>query len=150
MPLRRIWTWLIYGGSRVVRDYERVILDFVSSTLSSDDREALATQLANLDHLKRLHADRMVTFYFPDSLRVKKLSDINPERVMARLALKTQRTVVKAKVVSHEGLLSSIEFAKSPTHLQGAEVQLEALPKPRGKEWDLPSELDAEEHGEEG
>ena len=60
----RILTFLLYGGASKLRDYEKEILEKMSERFQGGNRESFRSQLRNLDHVKRLHDDRMVTFYF--------------------------------------------------------------------------------------
>ena len=146
--VRRLLSWLLYGGTTTLRDYETRILDHVSASLSTDnDRAALASQLRNLNHLKRLHQDRMVTFYFDDSESLRRLSNMSPAHQIGVAVLEKDRESTTAKVVSHRGLLSSMEFTRSPTQFQHASFQLADSRRP-GKAIDLPSQIDAEEHGD--
>lgn len=145
---RRLVSWLLYGGSRTVRDYERRVLDFVGDLLSPDDRRALGAQLDGLDHLKRLHGDRMVTFYYEKPAALPRLLNEGLEQKLATVLLETGREKVRAKVVSHRGLLSSLEFSKSPTDLEGQSLRLALVASKSGKNSDLAREIDAMEHGE--
>src|SRR5690349_18715120 len=98
-----------------MRDYERRVLDFAGELLSPEDRRALGKQLAGLDHLKRLHGGRMVTFYYGKPAALPPLSDVGLEQKLATVLLETGQERIRARVVSHRGLLSSLEFSKSPT-----------------------------------
>lgn len=146
---RRLVSWLVYGGSRTIREYERRVLDFAAESLSPEDRSALAAQLDGLDHLKRLHGDRMVTFYFEKPAALPRLSNAGLEQKLATVLLAAGRQRVRATVVSHRGLLSSLEFSKSPTGLEGQPLRLELVARKPGKDGELAREIDAMEHGEE-
>ena len=143
---RRLVSWLVYGGSRTLRDYEQRVLDFVAESLSAEDRHALAEQLAGLDHLKRLHGDRMVTFYFERPEALPLLSNEGLEQKLATVLLEAGRKRVRATMVSHRGRLSSLEFSKSPTDLEGQPLRLSFDPGKPGKDGDLAREIDAIEH----
>lgn len=142
---RRLVSWLVYGGSRVLRDYEQAALDFLGRSLSPQDRQALESQLAGLDHLKRLHGDRMVTFYFEKPATLPRLSNEGLEQKLATLLLAAGQKKTRATAVSHRGLLSSLEFSKSPTDLEGQPLRLALA---AGKPGDLAREIDAGEHSE--
>lgn len=146
---RRLVSWLVYGGSRTVRDYERRVLDFVGDLLSPEDRHALEAQLDGLDHLKRLHGDRMVTFHYEEPAALPPLSNEGLEQKLATILLDTGQEKVRATVVSHRGLLSSLEFSKSPTGLEGQPLRLAIVTRKPGKDGDLAREIDAMEHGKE-
>ena len=144
---RQLVSWLVYGGSRTLRDYERRALDFAGESLSPEDRRALAAQLAGLDHLKRLHGDRMVTFYYREPAALPRLSNEGLEQKLATILLETGQRRVRATVVSHRGLLSSLELSKSPTDLEGQPLRL-ALVASKQKNGGLAREIDAMEHDE--
>lgn len=146
---RRLVSWLVYGGSRTLRDYERRVLDFVAESLSPEDRHALSEQLAGLDHLKRLHGDRMVTFYFEKPGELPLLSNQGLEQKLATVLLEAGRRKVRATVVSHRGRLSSLEFNKPPTDLEGQPLRLSLVPGKPGEDGDLAREIDSMEHSEE-
>ena len=145
---RRLVSWLVYGGSRTLRDYERCVLDFVGESLPPEDRHALAKQLAGLDHLKRLHGDRMVTFYYekPDTLPL--LLNQGLEQRLATVLLEAGRKRVRATMVSHRGRLSSLEFNKSPTDLEGQPLRRSLVAGKPGKDGELAREIDSMEHPE--
>lgn len=146
--LRRVWSWLLYGGSRKLRDYDRGVLDYVSEQLTPRDRQALAAQLRNLDHLKRLHVDRMVTFYYVSPKTLPKLSNTAPDNDLAWLVLKADRKQVCVRVRSHRGLFFSLEFVQSPKDLKGKPVEISPSRR-RPKDRDLGPEIDALEHGQD-
>jgi hypothetical protein len=75
-PVRRLVSWLLYGGSYTLRDYESRILNFVRASLRPEDQSALDLQLDDLDQLKRAHQGRMVTFFYLSPKTVPKLSNI--------------------------------------------------------------------------
>lgn len=143
---RRLVSWLVYGGSRTIRDYEQSALDFVAESLAPEDRRALAAQLSGLDHLKRLHGDRMVTFYFEKPAELPRLSNDGLEQKLAAVHLETDPKKIRATVVSHRGLLSSLEFSQSPTDLEGQPLRLSSAAGRSGKAGDLAREIDADEH----
>lgn len=73
--LTRTWNSLIYGGSTRLRSYEAAILETLIASLGRSDAEAVRAQLAGLDHVKRLHRDRMVTFYFNQRKRPPRIEN---------------------------------------------------------------------------
>lgn len=115
--VRRLLGWLVYGGSRTLREYERLALEKVRDSLSPDDQRAFQAQVTNLEHLKRLHGDRMVTFYFDHRAEPPRLSNRGLEQTLGGVLLRAERKKVRATVVAHRGLLSSLEFSRSPVDL---------------------------------
>lgn len=115
--ITRLGTFLLYGGTQRLAGYERAILDHLEGSIAESDRETLRSQLGNLDHIKRLHDGRMVTFYFFDSGHLPRLKDIGDEVCIAAYRLSTKDIKPTVRVVTHKGLLSSLEFSKSPRGL---------------------------------
>jgi hypothetical protein len=145
---RRLGSWLLYGGSRTLRDYELQLLDFIGRALSDADRRALGEQLASLDHLKRLHDDRMVTLYFRKPGALPRFSNQGLEQNLATAVMATGEERVRVTAVAHRGLLSSLEFRSSPARLEGRQLRLELVTGRRGKDGALAAELDGNEHAE--
>jgi hypothetical protein len=143
---RRLVSWLVYGGSRTLRDYERRVLDFVAESLPMEDRRALAEQLAGLDHLKRLHGDRMVTFYYEKQDALPLLSNQGLEQKLATVRLDSGQKKVRATMVSHRGRLSSLEFSQSPADLEGQPLRLTLAKGQPGRDGGLAGEIDRMEH----
>jgi hypothetical protein len=144
--LRRAAGFLIHGGSWTLRPYETRVIDETKSLLSATDARALEAQLDSLDHVKRTHADRMLTFYFQQAPALPKLADRSTEHCLARFRLSAGAAALTAQVFSHRGLLSSIEFAKDPKPLAGAAVLAVARLPPGKKATSLADQIDAEEH----
>ena len=144
---QRAVSFLVHGGAFSLRDYESRILEAAAASLSVEDRAALQAQLQDLEHLKRLHADRMVTFYFFDRARLPLLSERGGSFCLAAFELRAgSGSKLRASVFSHEGILSSLEFKQPPLALakaEGFEVKLVARKAARS----LSQSLDDEEHG---
>jgi len=147
--LTRIWTFLVYGGSTHLRTYEKLLLDSILIALDSSDAAAIRAQLASLDHIKRQHNDRMVTFHFFEADRLPRISNRDGEHRLATYQLSGE--AIKATVVlfSHRGLLSSLEFSKTPRALEGKHVAMESA-KAKGRAFSLPQTIDRSEHGSDG
>lgn len=143
--VRRLISWMIYGGSRSLRDYEVSILRAVERSRPDRDREALRAQLASLDHLKRLHHDQLVTFYFVSAGSLPRIATAREEETLASFDLRTATRRLRVKVVAFRGLLSSLEFTKPPKPLDGETLQI-VTRRSTGAGRDLPAEIDAAEH----
>lgn len=145
--LRRAAGFLIHGGSWTLRPYETRVIDETKALLSPADARALAAQLDSLDHVKRTHSDRMLTFYFQHGPTLPKLADGSTELCLARFRLGTGAAALTAQVFAHRGLLSSIEFAKDPKPLAGGAALAVARLPPSKKASSMADQIDAEEHG---
>lgn len=145
-PVRRLISWLLYGGSYTLRDYESRILNFVRASLRPEDQSALDLQLDDLDHLKRAHQGRMVTFFYLSPKTVPKLSNDTPDNDLAWVSVTSSGISLRVRVTSHRGLFSSLEFSRSPTELKDKTLNL-AFTRRRSKDPDLAEMIDREEHG---
>lgn len=144
--LKRAASFVVHGGAWRLRGYETTVLQAAMKSLSAADAEVLEQQLKSLEHLKRLHGDRMVTFYFFDAERLPRISLLAPEHCIAQFRIKSpQIDGLRASVITHQGLLSSLEFSKTPQPLAAA-AAFELLPAPTRPRKDLASEVDREEH----
>lgn len=144
--LKRAASFVVHGGAWTLRDYESSILQAAAGTLSAADAAVLQTQLQALEHLKREHADRMVTFYFFDAARLPRISLLAPELCIAQFRIQGAGSrKLRASVVTHEGLLSSLEFSSAPKLLSAA-AGLDLQPvRPRVRST-LADDIDHEEH----
>lgn len=143
--IRRAAGYLVHGGSWTVRPYETQTLDSLKSTLSRGDVEALDAQFARLDHVKRLHDDRMVTFHFQAAAGLPRLSRDGEAQCLARFRIEGGERKLGVEVFAHRGLLSSLEFDKSPTDLrQASSLRIQPV-KPRSKPG-ISAEIDRTEH----
>lgn len=124
--LHRLGTFLLYGGSARIRRYEESVLARVQEELSAvEGRRALASQLESIDHLKRLHQNRMVTFYFYNKDHLKRLGNVAPNHRLMTFRLSIDSIKMTVVVMTHLGLLSSLEFSKDPGVLRSAEFRIE-------------------------
>lgn len=144
--VRRLLGFVVHGGSWQLRPYETLILDGLKKGLPESDVAALAAQLSNLDHVKRLHADRMVTFYFFDKEQLPRLSTQEPAFCAARFRLGKGDSATTASVYLHLGVLSSIEFTKPPSGI-ARQAQLDLKPVAPRRARSVVDDIDAEEHG---
>lgn len=142
---QRLGTFLLYGGSTRIRGYEESILKRVQEELSAvEDRQALASQLESLDHLKRLHQDRMVTFYFYNRDGLKRLGNVASDHRLMTFRVSIDSIKMTVVVMTHLGLLSSLEFSKGPAVLRSADLRIERTWDPSSS---LVAEIDTAEHG---
>jgi hypothetical protein len=137
---------MLYGGSTKLRPYEFEILQRACSELEEPDRSALSRQIAGFDRVQRNLNDRQVLFFFKPNQDLAHLTERGDAQCLVRFKLRGQGGRSSAAVVSHHGLLSSLEFARAPKPL--FEAGVEVLAVVRGGRWQGPAEAaDRLEHG---
>jgi hypothetical protein len=146
---RRTISYLIHGGSWYLRQYETLVLNTVAKSLSSEDASALSLQLENLDHIKRLHSDRMVTFYFLDTDKIPRLYISSSTHCIARYRLDSSGFTTNVALFTHLGILSSIEFTKSPEVLS-SDSEIKLVPILNKSNTSLTDTINQEEHYGDG
>jgi hypothetical protein len=116
--LRRLVTYLKYGGTRALRPYEQRCLERLRVLLSEDGGRILERQLAAIDLVQRYSNDRLVLLHFPEggTDSVERFPNRSDECRAARMRLRPSHGgALTADVVFHAGRLSSIEFNKTPS-----------------------------------
>lgn len=113
----------LFGSALNLRPYERLILDDARSVLDPRTFELLQAQLAALQTVQRTLEDRMVQMFFARSApRLTSAGEGEFEVLRGHLISlsdgKRERRI-GFRVVLWNGLLSTIEFGRSP---QGADV----------------------------
>jgi hypothetical protein len=146
--LTRFWNSLVYGGSTRLRSYEGAVLEALIASLGPSDAAAVRAQLAGLDHVKRLHRDRMVTFYFYQPKRLPPIENRGEALHVGAFRISGGSNSLTAVVFAHRGLLSSLEFTKAPAGLEHAEVIVEPV-RTKGSGPSLATKIDRIEHGGE-
>lgn len=144
--LTRFWNSLIFGGSTRLRSYEAALLEALIASLGPSDAAAVRAQLAGLDHVKRLHRDRMVTLYFYQPQRLARIEDRGEALHVGAFRISGGSVGLTAVVFAHRGLLSSLEFTKAPAGLEHAEVVVETV-RTKGRGSSLATKIDRLEHG---
>lgn len=148
--LRDLGQWLLYGGSTTLRPYERLILERVAAELSSGDSLTLLQQLGSLDRVQRSLNDRMVLFHFrPDAGPSSRLSALGDADCLAKLKLRGPKGGGSTVgVISHQGVLSSLEFSRPPKAMFALGVDVVEV-TPEGSSRGPTKAADRLEHGSE-
>jgi hypothetical protein len=123
--LRNLGQWLLFGGSTKLRPYERSILKRAAAELEEADSATLLQQVESFDRVQRSLNDRMVMFHFRlNSAPASRMAVIGDAHCVAKLKLRGKSGRSNAAVISHQGLLSSLEFSRPPKALfaQGVDV----------------------------
>ena len=144
---RNVGQWLLYGGSARPRPYEAAILERVASELPAADSLALLEQIRSVDRVQRSLGDRMVMFHFKSrGAQPTHLSAKGDAHCLAKLELEGAGGRSIAAVITHRGILSTLEFARSPKGLFAHGVRV--LSMARAASWRGPAEAaDRLEHG---
>jgi len=142
---KKIGRLALYGWNKQLRTCEASFVDEVLLRVDEWDRKALLAQLEQRERLQRWNSDRMVLFGFGEKAALPRIGDQSENHCIAKARLKGTITSVSVALMSHKGLLSSIEFSKSPRALEGAGVTVEAL-KLAPAHAGYAVNVDAEEH----
>lgn len=150
--VRRLGSFLLYGGTRHWRDYELAVLDCLRSNLDQESAAVLSQQMAAFHYLKRAHSDRMVHLWFYDAVRLPRFegfpvfNKIEDQCELLRFEIKARNGKrVRGVVTCFRGVLRTIEFKTSPTALENADVTVSSIAS-RVFALTLAEEVDASEH----
>ena len=143
--IKKIGRMLLFGADRKSRPYEDTVMQSVLQILSPGDQKILQEQFDARERIQRGNSDRMVIFGFEDRNALPKLSSLDQDFCLARVALKGTAGAVSVCLMSHKGVLSSMEFAKSPTGFGENPVTVRWV-KAGNQHSGYSSSIDAEEH----
>ncbi|WP_157281955.1 hypothetical protein [Pelomonas sp. Root1237] len=135
-----------YGGSFGLRKQERDLLQVAKSSLSAEDQPLFWQQVESVELVQRSSEDRMVLIFFPPDHLPLKLDNKSPEFPMARVTLSDGINRLSAVVFLHRGLLSSVEYSKSPRCFRGKTVNM-VLRQTSVADSGYAAQIDQEEHG---
>jgi hypothetical protein len=89
----------------------------------------------------------MLYFGLPPSVQLPRIAEIALDHCYAKILLSASKGKVTAKVMTHRGLLSTVEFSKAPAPLLSEGVSVKGVfLHPGGGGYT--AEIDAIEHGE--
>ena len=144
--LARLGRNILYGFRRELRPYEASIIEAVASRITDADQATINAQLVARERVQRWNSDRMVLLSVPRGASLPLLSARNTDHCMAKVRVESPQGKLVAKLMSHRGLLSSLEFSKPPKSLLGSNfvvTSVELSPAEPGHD----AGVDAEEHG---
>lgn len=143
--IKKIGRMILFGMDRKPRPYEETVMQSVLQILSKGDQKILQEQFNARERIKRQNEDRMVIYGFEDREALPKMSSLDEDYCLARVALKGGAGAVSVCLMSHKGVLSSMEFAKSPTGFGENPVTVRWV-KAGNQHSGYSSSIDAEEH----
>lgn len=128
-----------------MKPYELEILEATAAALSEAEGQTLRRQLELVERAQRWNDDRMVIVGFPDKDAVPRLAPDATDHCLGTVRLKTGSRTITARVMTHRGILSSLEFRPSPRELEDRSFTLEVTDRD-GAEPLLSDLIDDEEH----
>lgn len=130
---------------RSARPYEADVLAATVAALPVSDAEPLRRQVALVERLQRWNYDRMVIVGFEDRAAVPRLPNEALDHCLARVRLTGEFGSLRASVMTHRGILSSLEFRRSPRKLGGHQWVVEVTTTETADR-EMSGAIDAEEH----
>jgi hypothetical protein len=143
--IRKLGRLVLFGGFRAPRPYEAEILDATAAALDAGDQETLRRQIALIERVQRWNDDRMVIIGFEDKGAVPKLRNEATDHCLAKLRAESANGSVTASVMTHRGILSSLEFRPSPRSLPEGDLVVRLL-ETHASDSPVSRLVDAEEH----
>jgi hypothetical protein len=144
--IRKIGRLLLYGGFGGPKPYEARAFEATVAALGGPDAEALTAQVASIERMQRWNEDRMVILGFEDKASVPKLENAEPNHCLAKLRIKGAFGTIPGAVMTHNGILSSLEFRKSPRVIKDNAFSVDVT-KLHVADPGISSSIDEEEHG---
>jgi len=112
--------WVLHGSSVVLRGYELACVDAWRKSLSSEAARILDSQLKHMTFLQRMSRDKLLSFHVANgaSLPAEFTFPNNGDELVAALVdLRSdeKHPPTSARIVLHDGRLSSLEFRVEPS-----------------------------------
>lgn len=137
---------LLYGFRRKLRPYEAAVLEHVLTASTPSDQAALRLQLVSRERVQRW-SDRMLYFGLPPGRNLPTIAASASDYCYAKVKLASSAGGVVAKVMTHGGVLSTIEFSKSPARSLSGDFKVQDVSlHPGGSGY--ATEIDAREHSQ--
>ena len=143
--LKKLGRFLVYGGFGGPKPYEAEMLRAVVAALSASDAQVLGRQIGAIERLQRWNEDRMVIVGFEDKDVLPVLGNQETDHCLATLRLSGDFGSIKAAVMTHRGILSSLEFRRSPRKMEGRPFSVE-LVELHATDLGASRAIDADEH----
>ena len=143
--LRRFGRSLIYGFRRELRAYEAGPFEGALNASKQSDRDALRKQFDSRERIQRW-GNRVLYFSLSRDEALPKIAVLDENYCYASAVLSSPQGKVTARLMTHRGLLSTLEFSRSPLPAlsQGFTIESIAL-HPGGRGY--ADEINEEEHG---
>ena len=124
--LSRLGRNLLYGFRRELRPYETAIFQSVLGASSEEDKEALLLQFDARERVQRW-TERILYFGLPRVHALPRVVATAPDYCYAKVKLSSPLGKVTAKLMTHRGVLSTIEFSRDPTQVLLGEFRVESV-----------------------
>jgi hypothetical protein len=134
--VQRLGALLLYGGSLVLRPYERQCIDSWVESLPSSARAIMAAQLVRLDLYKRLNRGRILRLFptgwpngtpLPSELRLSLQEDESRVAKAKIVFAEKPEVVCDVIVVMQHGQLTSLEFSRLPPRPSGMRSEIRSI-----------------------
>ncbi len=104
---------LVFGFAARLRDYEERCLKDAFKSVGEPERQILEAQLGALERVQRFNSDRQVNLFFGSN--APRFPNTGEDLRLARLSYRDRHGErFRVTVVSHRGLLSSLEYSGLP------------------------------------
>ena len=144
--LRRVRRRFLGATRPALTSVERFVLDSVLAELPEPDRSVLVAQLGQLDLVQRSPGGRLAALYLDFPPAPPLLSNIAPEHCLAKVKLSGQGRTLNATVITHRGLVSSVEFRGAADRVGSKGLSLLSVTL-HEKESGVSGAIDRLEHG---
>ena len=145
--MKRLVRDLIYGGSHDFALHEAIILRHVRERLSPVNQAAMDEQMTHVDRVQRHNHKRMVTIWLEAPTDRLRLVQTSPDHCLAKLKVSSCGKRLSVAVMTHSGLMSSIEFSSTPGRCTPVDFTVLdiAMNQPNPG---IAESIDREEHGD--
>lgn len=113
------------------------------------DARALALQLEARERVQRWNGDRMLLFGFAPGEAVALIASRAENHCFATVKLRGEGAPLVARVMTHKGRLSTVEFSKPPRSMLAGGYRILSAELAAGGQG-YAQDIDAEEHGTGG
>jgi hypothetical protein len=121
------------------------MLDRTAAALPEHDAEVLRRQIAAIERVQRWNQDRMAIIGFEDKAALPRIGNESEAHCLARVRLRGSSGALTASVMTHRGILSSLEFRGSPRTLRDGDWSVESV-ELQADDPGVSGAIDREEH----
>lgn len=144
--IARFGRGLLYGFKRELRPYEAAVLEAALAASGPKDRAALQEQFDTRERIQRW-TDRVLHFSLARGQDLPPIAARMENHCHAKVQLVSGAgEKVTAQLMTHRGLLSTLEFSKAPVAALAGGFRVAGVTLPAGGKG-YADEIDEEEHG---